>query len=133
MNPHLAMGIFALYVVIVSLVRLMASREFPRLTAMKKAWGRSRGVLLHFLTNVALPLVVGIVFMSRGIVGIGSERTTSDYAVSSWRTSISALTAPANKFGSSPTDALHESAAPSHDAPLWPHSTDYGNLPILPP
>jgi len=133
MNLHLAMGIFALYVVIVSLVRLMASREFPRLTAMKKVWGRRRGVLLHFISNVALPLVLGIVFMSRGIVGIGSERTISEYEPSSWKTSISVLTAPANKFEASPDDILHESAALSIAIPIWPHAVDSGGLPILPP
>jgi len=133
MNLHLAMGIFALYVVIVSLVRLVASREFPRLTAMKKAWGRSCGVLLHFISNVALPLVFGIVFMSRGIAGIGSERTTGEYEPSSWKTSISALTAPASKFEASPDDTLHESAGLAFATPIWPHAADSGGLPILPP
>jgi hypothetical protein len=133
MNLHLAMGIFALYVVIVSLVRLMASREFPRLTAMKKAWGRSRGVLLHFISNVALPLVLGIVFMSRGIVGIGSERTTGEYELSSWKASVSALTAPASKFEASSGDTLHESAGLAFATPIWPHTAEYGGLPILPP
>jgi hypothetical protein len=133
MNLHLAMGLFALYVVIVSLVRLMASREFPRLTAMKKAWGRSRGVLLHFISNVALPLVFGIVFMSRGIVGIGSERTTSEYEPFSWKSSISALTAPANKFEASPNDIFHESAGLASATPILPHTADSGGYPILPP
>jgi hypothetical protein len=34
---------------------------------MKRLWGRTRGLLAHFLTNVALPLVLGIVFLTRGI------------------------------------------------------------------
>jgi hypothetical protein len=75
MNSHLVMGLFALYVVIVSLLRLMAEREFPRVTAMKRLWGRSRGLLLHFTTNVALPLVFGIVFLGRGVAGFGEPAT----------------------------------------------------------
>lgn len=71
MNPQLVMGLFALYVVIISLLRLMAEQEFPRVTAMKRLWGRSRGLLLHFTTNVALPLVFGIVFLGRGVAGFG--------------------------------------------------------------
>jgi hypothetical protein len=136
MNLHLAMGLFALYVVIVSLVRLMASREFPRLTAMKKVWGRSRGVLLHFISNVALPLVLGIVFMSRGIVGIGSVQAPGTYEPSSWKTSISALTAPPIKSEASPHDSLDEAdetTVLAFASPMWPHAADVGGLPLLPP
>lgn len=67
-NRYLAMGIFAFYIVGVSLWRIMAEQEFFRLTAMKKIWGRRRGLSFHFLSNVALPLVVGIVFFSQGVV-----------------------------------------------------------------
>lgn len=134
MNPHFAMGIFALYVVVVSLARLLASREFPRLTAMKKAWGRSRGMLLHFLSNVALPLVLGIVFMSRGIVGIGSERAAIESDLSSWNAAICALTAPANVPAASPGGTCRDSAAPPLDPPDdLPQSADAHGLPIFPP
>lgn len=75
MNTYLVMGLFALYVVTVSLLRLMAEREFPRVTAMKRLWGRSRGLVLHFTTNVALPLVFGIVFLGRGVAGFGEPVT----------------------------------------------------------
>jgi hypothetical protein len=70
-NPQLAMGLFALFVSFVSLARVMAEKEFPRLTAMKRIWGRRQGLLCHFLANVALPLVLGIVFLSRGIAAFG--------------------------------------------------------------
>jgi hypothetical protein len=133
MNLHLAMGIFALYVVIVSLVRLMASREFSRLTAMKKAWGRSRGVLLHFISNVAVPLVLGIVFMSRGIVGLDTGRNVSEYEPPSWKTPIAVLTAPAKKFEVSPNDTILLSGGLAFATPIWPHTADSGELPILPP
>jgi len=111
MNLHLAMGIFALYVVAVSLVRLMSSREIPRLTAMKRAWGRNRGLLVHFLASVALPLVLGVVFMSRGIAGIGAEASGLERDVS-WQTAICALTAPA----SAPEDSCPVSGGHAGDA-----------------
>jgi len=100
MNLHLAMGIFALYVFAVSLLRLLSCREIPRLTAMKRAWGRNRGLLAHFLSSVALPLVLGIVFMSRGIVGVGTQSPVAGRDIS-WQAAICALTAPANV----PTDS----------------------------
>jgi len=71
LNSEIAMGIFALYVVAVSTYRLMAEEEFPRLTAMKKLWGRTRGLTFHFLTSVALPMVLGVVFLCEGISDFG--------------------------------------------------------------
>ena len=69
MNEHLTLGLFAFAVVVISLVRILGEQEFFRLKEMKRCWGRKVGLLLHFLTNVGLPLVVGIVFFCRGIVG----------------------------------------------------------------
>jgi len=68
MNRYLVLGLFALVVVVISLVRLMSDHEFFRVTAMKKAWGRTRGLAMHFLGNVGLPLIAGIIFMSYGVV-----------------------------------------------------------------
>lgn len=68
-NAHLAMGVFALFVVVVSLCRIMAEEEFPALTATKKIWGRRRGLLFHFLSHVGLPLVFGVIFLTRGVAG----------------------------------------------------------------
>lgn len=68
MNHYFILGLFALLIVIVSSWRLMAEREFFRLTSMKKAWGRQRGLAMHFVCNVGLPLLVGIVFLSQGVV-----------------------------------------------------------------
>ncbi len=70
MQSYIAMGIFAFLVGIISLLRLMSDREFYRLTSMKRVWGRSRGLALHFLSNVALPLVCGVVFLTGGISGV---------------------------------------------------------------
>ncbi len=68
-NAHVAMGVFALFVVVVSLFRIMAEEEFPALTATKKFWGRRRGLMFHFLSHVGLPLVFGVVFLTRGAAG----------------------------------------------------------------
>lgn len=68
-NVYLAMGVFALCVVVISLFRIMADDEFPPLTATKKFWGRRRGLLFHFLSHVGLPLIFGVVFLTRGVAG----------------------------------------------------------------
>lgn len=68
-NIYLAMGIFALWVGVISLFRIMADDEFPPLTATKKIWGRRRGLLFHFLSHVGVPLIFGVVFLTRGVVG----------------------------------------------------------------
>ncbi|BCA79823.1 hypothetical protein [Desulfuromonas sp. AOP6] len=73
LNAQLAMGIFSLYVFVVSAFRLMADDEFPRLTAMKRSWGRIPGLVMHFVSNVGLPMVLGIVFLCQGIVGFGQK------------------------------------------------------------
>lgn len=52
------------------MLRLLSDCEFHRLTAMKRAWGRSRGLALFFVSNVVLPLLFGIVFVSSGASGI---------------------------------------------------------------
>lgn len=76
MNSHMALGFFALYVVVVSLSRLLTGRGLSQLTESSQMWDRRRRLLPHFLVNVAAPLVVGVVFISRGIVGLdgGSAR-----------------------------------------------------------
>ena len=70
MSSSIAMGIFAFIAAGTSLVRIMSDREFYRLTAMKRKWGRSRGLALFFVSNVVLPLLFGIVFVSSGATGV---------------------------------------------------------------
>jgi hypothetical protein len=70
MSSHFALGIFALYVVIVSLVRFLTGQGMQSIAESRQVWERRRGILPHFLANVAAPLVVGIVFITRGIVGM---------------------------------------------------------------
>ncbi len=67
MDADLVKSLFAVYVVSVSLLRLMSAREFFRLTAMKEVWGRTRGLLIHFVTNVVLPFLLAIYFLYRSI------------------------------------------------------------------
>jgi len=74
MNSYLVMGLFAFHVVAVSLVRYLREDEFFRLTAMKRLWGRSRGLIFHFLANVALPMVLGIVFITQAAVHAPTAR-----------------------------------------------------------
>jgi hypothetical protein len=70
MNSHLALGFFALYVVVVSLVRFLTGKGMQSIAESRQVWERRRGILPHFLVNVAVPLIVGIVFITRGIVGM---------------------------------------------------------------
>lgn len=67
MQLDLVKSFFATFVVIVSLLRLMSDYEYFRLTAMKKTWGRTRGLLFHFLANVVLPLLAALYFLCRSI------------------------------------------------------------------
>ncbi len=69
MEADLVKSLFAVYVVTVSLVRLMSEHEFFRLTAMKKVWGRTQGLLFHFIANIVLPLMLAIYYLCRSIVG----------------------------------------------------------------
>lgn len=80
MEPFFAMGLFALYVVVVSLVRIMSDSEFHRLTAMKKIWGRTRGLFLHFTAYVGIPLVLGIMFLGKGIAGFDPGHASALYS-----------------------------------------------------
>jgi hypothetical protein len=69
MDINIVKALFAFYIVTVSLLRLMAENEYFRLTAMKKIWGRSQGLLIHFLSNVIMPMLFAIYFLCRGVVG----------------------------------------------------------------
>ena len=70
MGVDLVKASFAIYVVGVSLLRILDENEYFRLTAMKKIWGRSRGLMLHFLSNVIVPMLFALVFFCRGVVSM---------------------------------------------------------------
>jgi hypothetical protein len=76
MNSHLALGFFALYVMVISLLRILTGKGMQSIAQSRQIWDRRRGILPHFLVNVAAPLVVGIVFITRGVVGIDSGPAT---------------------------------------------------------
>lgn len=69
MMPDLTMSLFAFLIAAVSLYRIMATKEFIRLTMMKRAFGRKRGLAIHFIVSVALPVLLGIVFLAGGVTG----------------------------------------------------------------
>ncbi|ALC16807.1 hypothetical protein DSOUD_2040 [Desulfuromonas soudanensis] len=100
MNLYLSVGLFSLYAGLVSLFGLLAEREMTTVLAAKRHWGRKRGLTLHFLVNIAFPLVFGIVFFSRGVAGFGSGEP-------SWGPMITPLIV-----------AEQELALPSADDPL---------------
>lgn len=68
------MGLFAFVIAFVSLWRMMAETEFYRLTMMKRVFGRSRGLAVHFVVTVAVPVVLGIVFLTGGVSGKNMTR-----------------------------------------------------------
>ena len=70
MDSHLALGFFALYVVVVSLWRLMSGRGLPPVAEASQVLERRGRLLPHFLVHVAAPMVVGVVFISSGIVSL---------------------------------------------------------------
>jgi len=70
MELDIVKALFGFYIVVVSLVRLMAENEYFRLTLMKKVWGRSQGLMIHFLSNVVMPMLFAIYFFCRGIASM---------------------------------------------------------------
>ena len=72
MDIDLVKAVFATYVVGVSLIRLLDDNEYFRLTAMKKVWGRSRGLMLHFLSQVVVPMLFALIFFCRGIMSMAT-------------------------------------------------------------
>lgn len=72
MDPNLIKGVFAVYVVGVSLIRLLDEEEHYYLVVMKRVWGRNQGLTLHFITNVFVPMLFALMSFSRGIVSMAS-------------------------------------------------------------
>jgi len=67
MNTYMAMGLFAFFVAVISLLRLTAEHDVFRVRLMKRSFGRKLGLSLYFITNVATPIVVGLLFFCGGI------------------------------------------------------------------
>ena len=70
MNSSFVLGLFALYVVGVSLCGILSGSSDDCLAMVRKHWGRMQGLIFFFCLQVALPMLIGIVFVSWGIANI---------------------------------------------------------------
>ena len=57
-------GIYTLY------ARIKTPEKFAKLEAMKKAYGKTAGNAIHFVSYTLIPMGVGITFIVLGILGI---------------------------------------------------------------
>lgn len=67
MNGHIVLGLFALYVAVISLGLVLTGRQDGLLLRLRQTWGRRCGHSLYFVLNVALPLLVCIVSLGWGV------------------------------------------------------------------
>ena len=72
MNQPLVFGLFALYVAVASLYGILSGASDARLALVRKVWGRIHGLSIYFCVQVALPLLVGIVFVCWGAVNFNT-------------------------------------------------------------
>ncbi len=70
MDSDLIRATFAIYVVGVAMIRLLAEEEYQQVVIMKRLWGRSVGLLLIFVTDIAIPALFALVYLCRGIVAL---------------------------------------------------------------
>lgn len=75
MDNHFVLGLFALYVVVISLYGILSGSCEPCLALVRKVWGRACGLALYFCIHVGLPLLVGIVFIGWGAVNFNIQHT----------------------------------------------------------
>ena len=72
MNP-MTVGLGALIVAYgcyTAYARVKAPHQFHKLDAMKKFWGESAGVAIHFVGYTVVPIVVGIAMIIAGMNGL---------------------------------------------------------------
>lgn len=67
MNSTMVLGLFALYVSMMSLLLVLVGREDALLALLRSLWGRSVGHANYFAVNVALPLLVCVLCLGWGI------------------------------------------------------------------
>jgi hypothetical protein len=72
MDPDLIKAWFATYIVGISLIRVLDESEYFRVTAMKLIWGRSRGLLFHFLADIVAPVLFAMVYFCRAILSMSA-------------------------------------------------------------
>lgn len=61
MDSDLIRAAFASYAVGVALIRLLADEEHAHVALMKRLWGRTVGLLLNFVTDIATPALFALV------------------------------------------------------------------------
>lgn len=67
MNSAMILGLFALYVSMVSLFLVLSGREDALLARLRRLWGRTVGHANYFAVNVALPLLICVLCLGWGI------------------------------------------------------------------
>ena len=68
MDPNIFLGgLMVVYGIVTLVLRQVAPHRFWKLEVMKKKWGERAGVVIHVLGYTVLPLVVGAVFLVRGL------------------------------------------------------------------
>jgi len=70
-NPHLILGLFALYVAVASLVQVLAGKQDTLLAKVRQTWGRTLGLGLYFLVHVTLPVLVCVLCLGWGVSRFG--------------------------------------------------------------
>ena len=72
MNPvSIVVGAAAfLYGIYTLITRIKTPEKFGKLEAMKKAYGKTAGNAIHFVSYTLVPMAVGITFIVLGILGI---------------------------------------------------------------
>jgi hypothetical protein len=68
MDSDLIRAAFAIYVVGVAMIRLLSDEDYDHIAVMKRIWGHSVGLLLIFVTDIAIPALFALVYLCRGIV-----------------------------------------------------------------
>ncbi len=67
MNTDIVIGLFALYVALVSLVLVLTGQQETLLALLRRVWGRTLGHSLYFLARVALPMLVCTLCLGWGV------------------------------------------------------------------
>ena len=67
MNAHIVLGLFALYVAVISLYLVLAGQQDAVLALLRRFWGRTLGHSLYFIARVALPMLICVLCLGWGI------------------------------------------------------------------
>ncbi|MDH5718039.1 MAG: hypothetical protein OEZ22_10420 [Spirochaetia bacterium] len=64
-------GVIAIgYSIYTVFIRKNNPEKFKKLEPMKKFWGEKLGIVIHFIGYTVTPLIVGIIFIHKGINGL---------------------------------------------------------------